>query len=43
MITTGSKFLYGLGSATAVAAILWFIANDGGSIDLHGGHRIVCP
>ena len=32
MITTGSKFLYGLGSATSIAAILWFIANDGGSI-----------
>jgi len=32
MITTGSKFLYGLGAATAVAAILWFIANDGGSL-----------
>ena len=32
MITTGSKFLYGLGTATTVAAILWFIANDGGSI-----------
>jgi len=32
MITTGSKFLYGLASATAVAAILWFVANDGGSM-----------
>jgi hypothetical protein len=32
MITTGSKLFYGLGSATTVAAILWFIANDGGSI-----------
>ncbi len=32
MITTGSKFLYGLASAAAVAAILWFVANDGGSM-----------
>lgn len=32
MITTGSKLLYGLGSLSIVAAIVWFIANDGGSI-----------
>ena len=32
MITTGSKLLYGLGGGSLVAAILWFIANDGGSI-----------
>ena len=30
MITTGSKLLYGLGTATSLAAIVWFIANDGG-------------
>lgn len=30
MITTGSKLLYGLGTVTSVAAIVWFIANDGG-------------
>lgn len=32
MITTGSKLLYGLGSLSIVAAIVWFVANDGGSI-----------
>ncbi len=32
MITTGSKLLYGLGTLSVVAAIVWFIANDGGSI-----------
>lgn len=32
MITTGSKLLYGLATVSAVAAIVWFIANDGGSI-----------
>lgn len=32
MITTGSKLLYGLGAGSLVAAILWFIAEDGGSI-----------
>lgn len=32
MITTGSKFLFGLAGLSAVAAIVWFIANDGGAI-----------
>jgi hypothetical protein len=32
MITTGSKLLYGLGTLSIVAGIVWFIANDGGSI-----------
>lgn len=32
MITTGSKLLYGLATVSAVAAIVWFVANDGGSI-----------
>ena len=31
MITTSSKLFYGLGSAAFVAAIVWMIANDGGS------------
>ncbi len=32
MITTGSKLLYGLGTLSIVAGIVWFIANGGGSI-----------
>ncbi|MEY4361464.1 MAG: hypothetical protein RL391_770 [Actinomycetota bacterium] len=32
MITTSSKLFYGLGTGALVAAIVWFIANDGGSI-----------
>lgn len=32
MITTGSKLLYGLAAMATVAAIVWFVANDGGSI-----------
>ncbi|MFM8531422.1 MAG: hypothetical protein ACKOD2_17460 [Ilumatobacteraceae bacterium] len=32
MITPGSKLLYGLGAGSLVAAVLWFIAEDGGSI-----------
>lgn len=32
MITTGSKLLYGLATASTIAAIVWFVANDGGSI-----------
>lgn len=32
MITTGSKYFYGLATLSTVAAIVWFIANDGGSI-----------
>ena len=41
MITTGSKFLYGLGSATAVAAILWFIAGSAYLIGLLIIHVLV--
>ncbi len=32
MITTSSKLFYGLGAGSLVASIVWFIANDGGSI-----------
>lgn len=32
MITTSSKLFYGLGAGALVASIVWFIANDGGSI-----------
>ena len=32
MITTSSKLFYGLGTGALVGAIVWFIANDGGSI-----------
>lgn len=32
MITTSSKLFYGLASIATVAAIVWFVANDGGSI-----------
>jgi len=31
MITTGSKLLYGLAAIATAAAIVWFVANDGGS------------
>jgi len=32
MITTSSKLFYGLGTGALVGAIVWFIANDGGSL-----------
>lgn len=32
MITTSSKFFYGLAAIATVAAVVWFVANDGGSI-----------
>ncbi|MFM8382979.1 MAG: hypothetical protein ACKOA6_13440 [Actinomycetota bacterium] len=32
MITTGSKLLYGLAAMATAVAIVWFVANDGGSI-----------
>lgn len=32
MITTGSKLLYGAAAVSTAAAIVWFIANDGGAL-----------
>lgn len=32
MITTGSKFFYGLATLSFVAAVVWFVANDGGAL-----------